>query len=98
MTDLFTLPRLYTDASGDSRFDTIEVPLVLHDHAPPAAPFLLAEPEVATRYILFRISTRLGRRPTHDTQLSVGDLPEGCATVHWKHRRDFHVAGGRSDA
>lgn len=49
------IPRLFTDDAGDSRFDTYEVPLELQDHAPPAAPFLLAEPAAATRYILFRL-------------------------------------------
>jgi hypothetical protein len=46
---------LYTDEAGDSRFDSDEVALELHDHAPPAAPFLLAEPMTATKYVLFRI-------------------------------------------
>ena len=55
MTETMTIPRLYTDEAGDSRFDSYEVAMTLHDHAPPAAPFLLAEPETATKYILFRI-------------------------------------------
>ena len=55
MTAAMTISRLYTDANGDSRFDTYDVPMSLHEHAPPAAPFLLTEPEVATKYILFRI-------------------------------------------
>jgi hypothetical protein len=55
MTAVMTIPRLYTDEAGDSRFETYDVAMALHDHAPPAAPFLLTEPEVATKYILFRI-------------------------------------------
>jgi len=51
----FLVPRLYSDAAGDSRFDTHEVTLELHDHAPPAAPFYTADPVAATRYIFFRI-------------------------------------------
>ena len=50
-----SIPRLYTDEAGESRFDSYEVPLSLHDHAPPAAPFLLSEPSVATKYIFFQI-------------------------------------------
>ena len=52
---LFLVPRLYSDTHGDSRFDTHEVTLGLHDHAPPAAPFYTADPVIATRYIFFRI-------------------------------------------
>jgi hypothetical protein len=55
MTAVMTIPRLYTDEPGDSRFDTYDVAMALHDHAPPAAPFLMTEPEAATKFILFRI-------------------------------------------
>ena len=55
VTTVITISRLYTDQAGDSRFDTYDVPMSLHEHAPPAAPFLLTEPEVATAYIFFRI-------------------------------------------
>ena len=55
MVSTFTVPRLYTDAQGDSRFDTYELPLSLHDHAPPAAPFLLTETQSATTFAFFRI-------------------------------------------
>ena len=55
MTSTITVARMYTDTAGDSRFDTYDVPLTLHDHAPPAAPFFTAEPEQATKYIFFRI-------------------------------------------
>ena len=55
MTATLTVPRMYTDAAGDSRFDSYELPLVLHDHAPPAAPFFTADPVAATQYVFFRI-------------------------------------------
>ena len=55
MAALMTVPRMYTDEAGDSRFDSYEVELALHDHAPPAAPFFTAEPEGATKYIFFRL-------------------------------------------
>ena len=53
--ETFRVPSLYTDNNGESRFGSFDVPLSLHDHAPPAAPFLMAEPETATRYLFFRI-------------------------------------------
>ena len=55
MTATMLIPLLYTDAAGDSRFDSYEVALELHDHAPPAEPFLLTEPITATKYVLFQI-------------------------------------------
>jgi hypothetical protein len=51
----FVVPRLYSDIAGDSRFDTAQVDLELHDYAPPAAPFYTADPVTATRYVFFRI-------------------------------------------
>ena len=55
MAVTLAVPRMYTDDAGDSRFDSYEVPLSLQTHAPPAAPFLTAEPQVATKYVFFRI-------------------------------------------
>jgi hypothetical protein len=52
---MMTVPRLFTDAAGDSRFDTGQVPLALHQHAPPAAAFFTAEPVAATSFTLFRL-------------------------------------------
>jgi hypothetical protein len=52
---VMTIPRMYTDDAGHSRFDTYEVAVELHDHAPPAAPFFLSEPIAASKYILFRL-------------------------------------------
>jgi hypothetical protein len=51
----FTIPRLYSDAKGESRFDSIELPMELHIHAPPAEPFLVSDFNVAMGYIFFRI-------------------------------------------
>ena len=44
MAESFVIPRMYSDASGECRFDTYEVPLTLQDAAPPAAPFYIANP------------------------------------------------------
>jgi hypothetical protein len=55
MTETLTVPGMYTDDAGDSRFDSYEVTLALHDHAPPAAPFFTAEPKLATKYVFFRV-------------------------------------------
>ena len=55
MSAILEVPRLFTDAGGDSRFDTYEIELELHDHAPPAAPFFTSASEPATGYVFFRL-------------------------------------------
>lgn len=55
MIAMITILRLYTDEVGNSRFDSYQVEMALHDHAPPAAPFLMTEPVSASNHILFRI-------------------------------------------
>jgi len=55
VSDGMMVSRLYTDSSGDSRFDQYEVSLTLQPHAPPAVPFLTADAEPARNYIFFRI-------------------------------------------
>jgi hypothetical protein len=47
--------RLYTDDAGESRFGRYDVYMELHDHAPPAAPFLLSEAVPSSDYIMFRL-------------------------------------------
>ena len=49
------VPRMYTDANGDSRFDTCAIPLQLRNHAPPADPIFTAKAEPASQYIFFRL-------------------------------------------
>src|SRR4051794_31862135 len=67
------VPRMYTDDAGDSRFDSYEVSLTLHDHAPPAAPFFTAEPEVGTSYVFFRLPAGWvgDRHPTPNYRLVI---------------------------
>lgn len=73
MIETLTVPRMYTDEVGDSRFDSYSVALTLHDHAPPAAPFFTAEAETATQYILFRIPPGWagGQHPTPNYRLVI---------------------------
>jgi hypothetical protein len=55
MPATIAIHRLYTDAAGDSRFDTADIPMALHDHASPAAPFFTAESQAATQSVFFRL-------------------------------------------
>ncbi len=77
------VPRMFTDAAGDSRFDSYQVPLELHDHAPPAAPFFTANPTEATSYILFRLPSGWVGCTSSDTELSIGYMLVRDAAVHW---------------
>lgn len=47
--------RLYADETGESRFDSYEVPMAWQDFAPPAGPLYVSEPEAATRYMMIRL-------------------------------------------
>ena len=89
------IPRLYTDEAGDSRFDSYEVALELHDHAPPATQFLSAEPMTATKYVLFRIPPGWvgAQHSTPNTRLVI--WPNRRLEAHWKHWRDAHLATRR---
>jgi hypothetical protein len=73
MSAVMTIPPMYTDDIGDSRFDTYEVDMELHDHAPPAAPFFLSEPITASKYILFRLPVGWvgDRHPTPNYRLVI---------------------------
>ncbi len=55
MSASIRVSRMYTDAAGDSRFDSCEVPMELHDHAPPAEPIFTAAAESADQYIFFQL-------------------------------------------
>jgi hypothetical protein len=47
-TDII-FPRLYSDPSGGSRFDTVTVPVTLQNFAPPALPFSVSALAPATQ-------------------------------------------------
>jgi hypothetical protein len=104
MSATFTIPRLYSDDAGESRFDTYEVAMRLHDHAPPAAPFLTAEPETATKYILFRIPPGWdgGRHTTPNVRLVIclagairfiGSTGETLTLHPWDRMMDMNTTG-----
>ena len=49
MSTHLTFPRLFTDSSGGSRFDTVAVPVTLQNFAPPALPFGVSPMAPATQ-------------------------------------------------
>ena len=82
MEAMMLVRRMCTDAAGDSRFDPYQVPLELHDHVPPAAPFFTAHPTEATSYPLLT-ALGMGRCTPSDTELSIGYLLVRETAVHW---------------
>ena len=46
--------RLYSDQSGESHFDTVEVAMTLHGDSPPAKPAYFSEPAEAKGWVLCR--------------------------------------------
>jgi len=55
MTKCVEVLRLYADDDGESRFDTVEIPMVLEDFAPPADPLYVSTPKTATRYVRIQL-------------------------------------------
>ena len=47
--------RLYSDALGESRFETTTMPMALKELAPPAAPFRVSDPRPAQNYVILEI-------------------------------------------
>lgn len=43
--------RLYADDDGESRFDSVDIPMALKDFAPPAEPLYVSEPQATSRYV-----------------------------------------------
>lgn len=52
--------RLYADDDGESRFDTVNVPMALEDFAPPADPLYVSQARTATRYVHIRLPAGWG--------------------------------------
>ena len=50
-----TLPHLYTDDTGETRFGTTKFELPLQDFAPPATPFNASDGQPATLYVLIKL-------------------------------------------
>jgi hypothetical protein len=39
-----TIPRMFSDATGECRFNQTEIPLVIKEYAPPASPVAVSTP------------------------------------------------------
>jgi hypothetical protein len=64
-----TISRLYADDFGESRFETVTVPLSEKDFAPPAAPLYCTDAQPAQHYAFLSFLS-IGVGPSH-TRLQV---------------------------
>jgi hypothetical protein len=50
--------RLYADALGESRFETMTMPMALREFAPPAAPLRVSDPQPAENYVILEVGAK----------------------------------------
>ncbi len=50
-----TIPRMFSDAAGECRFDQADIPLVVKEYAPPAPPVAVSAPMETGRCVFMRI-------------------------------------------
>ena len=50
-----TIPRMFSDAAGECRFDQTDIPLVMKEYAPPAAPVAVSAPMPTGQCVFMRI-------------------------------------------
>ena len=50
-----TIPRMFSDAAGECRFDQTDIPLVMKEYAPPAAPVTVSTPIETGQCVFMRI-------------------------------------------
>jgi hypothetical protein len=50
-----TIPRMFSDATGECRFNQTEIPLVIKEYAPPASPVAVSTPMETGQCVFIRI-------------------------------------------
>jgi hypothetical protein len=50
-----TIPRMFSDAAGECRFDQTDIPLAMKEYAPPAAPVTVSTPIQTEQCVFMRI-------------------------------------------
>ena len=59
--------RLYADELGESRIESLTIPMSPKDFAPPAAPFKVADVQPAQNYIIIELPVGWGGTEPHPT-------------------------------
>jgi hypothetical protein len=65
--DAVELVRLYVDSFGESRFETVPVPMATKAFAPPAAPLRVTEAQPAQHYVIIELPVGWGGAEPHPT-------------------------------
>ena len=73
-----TIPRMFSDAAGECRFDQTDIPLVMKEYAPPAAPVAVSAPMPTGQCVFMRIPPGFvgDQHPSPQKQLVVCVCPE----------------------
>jgi hypothetical protein len=66
-TRAIKLARLYADDSGESRFETVALPMLERDFAPPAAPLYGMDAQPAQHYLVLELPVDWGGTGPHPT-------------------------------
>jgi hypothetical protein len=64
--------RLYADSLGQSRFETMTMPMALKEFAPPAAPLRVSDPQPAQNYVILEVGAEWGGTVPHVTSPNDG--------------------------
>jgi hypothetical protein len=74
--------RLYVDASGESRFEAMMIPMDLKEFAPPAAPLRVTVPQPAQNYVVLEVSAKWGGAAPHPSPARMMAFSlSGCTRV-----------------
>jgi hypothetical protein len=74
--------RLYTDALGESRFETTTMPMALKEFAPPAAPLRVSDPQPAQNYVILEVGAKWGGAVPHPSPARMMAFSlSGCTRV-----------------
>ncbi len=69
MSDAHTIQvaRLYADELGESRIESLTIPMLPKDFAPPAAPFKVTDAQPAQHYVIIDLPVGWGGTEPHPT-------------------------------
>jgi len=92
-----TVSRLYADNFGESRFETVTVPLSEKDFAPPAAPLYCTDAQPAQHYVILELPVDWGGAQPHPTKISRDSkFRRGAVICGWRLLADGGYVGQRA--
>ena len=74
--------RIYADASGESRFETTIMAMVLKEFAPPAPPLRVSDPQPAQNFVILEVGAKSGGTLPHPSPARMMAFSlSGCTRV-----------------